>query len=90
MQRRSELPYVQIKIGDTKLNALIDSGSAATLLSSTAWDQISNKPALRSGAAIQLRSVTGDLLLNQGETDLPVTIGNQTMTVRAQVISGLA
>ena len=89
MQRRSELPHVQIKIGDTKLTALIDSGSAATLLSSSAWDQISDKPALRSGAAIQLRSVTGDLLPNQGETDLPVTIGNQTTTVRAQVISGL-
>ena len=89
MERKSELPHIQIDIKGTRLTALIDSGSAATLISSSAWSQIGDKPILRPGAAIQLRSVTGNILPNQGETELPVTIGPQTTKVKAQVISGI-
>ena len=62
MQRKSELSHIQINVKGTKLTALIDSGSAAMLISSSAWSQIGNKPVLRPGAAIQLRSVTGNIL----------------------------
>ena len=89
MQRESELPHVPVSIGQTKFTALVDSGSAATLISSYAWSQLSDKPAIRPGTTIQLRSVTGNVLENQGEVDLPVTIGQHTTTVRAQIISGI-
>ena len=89
MQRKSELPHVPVSVGGTKLTALVDSGSAATLISSMAWSQIANKPTIGPGAPIQLRSVTGNVLPNQGEVNLPVTIGNHTTTVKAQIISGI-
>ena len=89
MQRQSQLPHVPVSVAGTKFTALVDSGSAATLISSEAWSQISQKPPKRPGAAIQLRSVTGNVLPNQGETDLPVTIGDTTTTVRTQIITGI-
>ena len=88
-EKESELPRLTVTVKGEKLSALVDSGSAATLLSAAVWERIGSGLHLSTGGGISLRSVTGETLPNVGCTELPITIGESTVTQRTCVIEGL-
>ena len=89
MEKKADLPHIPIQILGQELTALVDSGSAATLISSAAWSQMAHKPVLRPARAVLLRSVTGNLLPNQGEAELPINIGGHVTKTKVQIITGI-
>ena len=89
MAKASELPHLKVKVGGKELTALVDSGSAATLMSASVWERRLSQPPLAGGSGIQLRSVTGGLLNNLGQITVPVGVGHATIKQAAHVIEGL-
>ena len=89
MEKESELPRLKVRIGESRLSALVDSGSAATLMSASAWERLQNPPSLGAGSGLQLRSVTGGLLTNLGQVEVDIEVGHSIFTQTAHVIKGL-
>ena len=89
MAKASELPCLKVTVCGRELSALVDSGSAATLVSATVWDRKLNRPALEAGGGIQLRSVDGGLLNNLGRVRVAVKVGHATIEQEAHVIGKL-
>ena len=89
VEKQSDLPRLRVSVGGTELSALVDSGSAATLISASVWRGKMGQPALTTDGSVQLRSVTGGTLNNLGGLKVPVSVGRVETPQEVQVIDGL-
>ena len=89
MAKESELPRIKVRIAGLDITALVDSGSAATLMSASVWANRLGRPDLNTEGSYQLRSVTGGVLNNRGQLEASITVGSATTTLTTHVIEGL-
>ena len=89
LAKQTELPRLTVKVGGETLSALVDSGSAATLMSTSVWKRSSGKLPLKAESGVQLRSVTGGVLCNRGQIETPIEVGKTSITHTLHVIDGL-
>ena len=89
VEKQSDLPRLRVSVGGTELSALVDSGTAATLISASVWRGKMGQPALTTDGSVQLRSVTGGTLNNLGGLKVPVSVGRVETPQEVQVIEGL-
>lgn len=72
------LPIVEIKIGNTHVMALVDSGAAASLISKNFYDKIKNNVPIKEIPSLAtIRAVTNEPLDIFGHFQIPVNVGLQ-------------
>ena len=76
MGRGEDRPLMEVEIAGQRLNALIDTGAAVTLLSWKAFLKVKDRPKLTT-AKVKLRTVSGEALPVVGEAILPLVIGEK-------------
>ncbi|XP_055543099.1 uncharacterized protein LOC129728674 [Wyeomyia smithii] len=83
-------PYVNIKIYEYSLHALLDSGSNYTLISETVYSKLSNKKLQQPFKRVTLRSASGDELNILGQAQLPFNFKGSIKMIPTLVIKNLS